>query len=314
MDIATPPARVDALLRRLPPWARRALKTPLATCRVWLLFLTDYKKLFTEALSGSWPYRVHPITFFSLCFALWVSALSLDKQQVGWYEVLEACPECSLMFIEYFPKVDLFSDETARDESLQPGSSKASADIRKIAHSDSAVAVSAYLAGKDPKLAATFDEKRVIVEKHDQIWQWFNRSLWALACFLFLVVVIPVHFVLHAPARTLRDTLYVALYIYGFWWPVHAAIEVALHFAFSSGFPSNYWMIGALYIVMAAILILIPVTWWRTLRFTHNASNARIFGSLVTVVGMLFLVTYLATETVVWLKIPMPEWNTFRRY
>jgi hypothetical protein len=307
-----------ALPQRLPRWVSRTAKTPIAACKVWLLFLTNYRRLFTESLAGSFPFRVRPLAFFSICFGLWASALSLGQREIGWYEVHEALPAYGLLFAVDFMdlglNIDTLSEKTARDEYLQPGSSKASAEIRKQIGSDSADAVGAYLRAKDPEFGIKFEETAAIVAKHDRVLQWCQRSILVMAGYLALLVVIPIHFVLRARGRTVKDTLYVALYVYGFWLPVLAANETASHFIFSSGYPSNPWVVGSISAVLCIILVLVPVTWWRTFRFTHKASSARLVGSLFAVACAFLLVAFLASEAMLWLKIQMPEWNESRRY
>jgi hypothetical protein len=58
---------------RFPRWLERAVKTPIATCRVWALFIADRRRLFSEAVTASWPYHVPPDVFFALCFGLFLA-------------------------------------------------------------------------------------------------------------------------------------------------------------------------------------------------------------------------------------------------
>jgi hypothetical protein len=301
------------LSRRLPRWLRRTIRSPLAACQVCLLFLTNYRRLFAEALAGSWPYRLHPWAYYSLCIGLLISVRSFDVRPLGWYEVMRQLPQNQLIFAEVF-SFDVFSEETRDSETLLPGSSKASAEMRNQVGSDSAEAVGAYLRNKDPQLAATWDKQLAVMSTYERARRWFEGSIWAVTFFSLVVIAVPTHFVLRTPGRTIKDTVYVVLYLLGFLWIVEALLHLILNRMASPRFSSNPWFSLPAAFICLALCLSIPVTWWRTLRFTNKASHTRIFVCLLAV-GSVYATVVLGVLLVLdKAGIPMPQSNGIQSF
>jgi hypothetical protein len=169
-----------------PRWLKRAVKAPIAACRVWMLFLVDHKRLFSEAMSGNWPYHVHPTVFFALCFGLLLAGKELYRLPqgvagtVGWFQVWDKLDKDQKpLFLVKLGINPTDIHEMLTVEPLYPGGSSASAQIKKVVGSTAAADVGLYLKGKDSELAAAYNSKAEVALRAARYEGWIfgNCSL-----------------------------------------------------------------------------------------------------------------------------------------
>lgn len=268
---------------------------PLAACRVWLLFLIDYRRLFNEALVGNWPYKVHPTVFFTLCFGLFVlgqplyvhSPLGLPGK-VGWFEPwsnLDRPQQAKCL-------VDLgISPGDIREmlvvEPVYPGSSKASLQVKELTGSMDVADVAAYLRGKDPEIGAAYGKQAEITQQVARYEGWILNHTWGVIVLVTLMVAIPIHLSLLSSKRTFKQTLYIVLYVSAFWWPVCAAVMLIGRFV-----PLNTYKSLVFAAVEFLLSIATIISWWRTLRYTHGATHLRMVACATAVAASAVLVAF----------------------
>lgn len=285
-------------------WVRRTIQAPVATCRVWLLLLTDYKRLFSEAMAGAWPYHVHPIVVSTLCFGLYSGSQFLHREplgplgNVGWFQVWDELDEAqqarALAALEVAPG-DI--RQMIRMEPFFPGASKASAQVKRVVGSVEAEQVATYLRAKDPEVGAVYTKKMDVAMRAARYESWVLKRAWGLIALLVLMIAIPLHLTLRSPERTFKQTLYVVLYLEAFVWPINAAVVTVSRFI-----PPDSWEAILLGGIELLLLVGLAYIWWRTLRFTHNATPLRLLLSMVAVAASVILVSVCFALGVRWLS------------